>query len=66
MYVPVGLLDTSGGGGRLPSGLGCQLLPWGLSSGGLAGGLLGASHVVRFNERVSDLWKLKLVTVDKG
>ena len=46
LYVPVGLLDSSGGGGGLPSGLGCQLLPWGLSSGGLTGGLLGASHDV--------------------
>ena len=44
--VSVGLLDSSGGGGGLPSGLGCQLLPWGLSSGGLTGGLLGASHDV--------------------
>ena len=44
--VPVGLLDASGGGGTLPSGLGGQLLPGGLASGGLPSGLLGASHVV--------------------
>jgi hypothetical protein len=44
--VPVGLLDTSGGGGALPSGLGGQLLPGGLASGGLPSCLLGASHVV--------------------
>ena len=55
--VPVGLLDSSGGGGGLPSGLGSQLLPWSLSSGGLTGGLLGASHVDWFNESTYDLWK---------
>ena len=42
--VPVGLLDTSGGGGALPGCLGGQLLPGGLASGGLTGGLLGTSH----------------------
>jgi hypothetical protein len=42
--VPVGLLDASGSGGALPSGLGGQLLPGGLASGGLPSGLLGASH----------------------
>ena len=54
--VPVGLLDSSGGGGGLPCGLGSQLLPWGLSSGGLASGLLGASHV-DLSEGISDFWK---------
>ena len=44
--VPVGLLNASGGGGTLPSGLGGQLLPGGLASGGLPSSLLGASHVV--------------------
>ena len=29
-----------------PSGLGGELLPGGLSSGGLTGGLLGASHSI--------------------
>ena len=38
--VTVGLLDTSGGGGRLTSSLGGKLLTGSLSSGGLAGGLL--------------------------
>ena len=42
--VSVGLLDSSGGGGRLPGSLGGQLLPGSLSSGGLTGGLLGTSH----------------------
>ena len=42
--VTMGLLDTSGGGSRLASGLGGQLLAGSLSSGGLAGGLLGTSH----------------------
>jgi len=42
--VTVGLLDTSGGGGRLASSLGGQLLPGGLATSGLASGLLGTSH----------------------
>ena len=42
--VPVGLLDATGGGGGLASGLGGQLLPGGLASGGLASGLLGTGH----------------------
>ena len=42
--VAMGLLDASGGGGRLAGGLGGQLLAGRLASGGLAGGLLGASH----------------------
>jgi len=42
--VTVGLLDSSGGGRRLPGGLGGQLLPGGLASGGLTGGLLGTGH----------------------
>ena len=40
----MGLLDYTGGGGGLPGGLGGQLLPGSLSSGGLTGGLLGTSH----------------------
>ena len=43
--VTVRLLDTSGGGGGLASGLGGQLLPGGLASGRLASGLLGTSHL---------------------
>ena len=42
--VTVGLLDASGGGGGLASGLGGELLAGGLASGGLAGGLLGTGH----------------------
>ncbi len=42
--VTVGLLDASGGGGRLASGLGGELLAGGFASGGLAGGLLGTGH----------------------
>ena len=42
--VSVGLLHSSGGGGRFPGSLGGQLLPGGLSSSGLTGGLLGTSH----------------------
>ena len=43
--VPVGLLDATGGRGGLASGLGGQLLPGGLASSGLTGGLLGTGHV---------------------
>ena len=43
--VPVGLLDASGGGGGLASGLGGQLLARSLSSGRLAGGLLSTGHL---------------------
>ena len=49
--VPVGLLDTTGGGGGLASGLGGQLLPGGLASSGLAGGLLGTGHLVSSSGR---------------
>ena len=42
--VSVGLLHTAGGGCRLPRSLGGQLLARSLSSGGLAGGLLGTCH----------------------
>jgi hypothetical protein len=42
--VPVGLLDTTGGGGTLPCSLGGQLLPGGLATSGLSCCLLGTSH----------------------
>ena len=42
--VSVGLLDSSGGGGGLPGGLGGQLLPGSLSSGGFTSGLLSTGH----------------------
>lgn len=42
--IAVRLLDTSGGGGGLAGGLGSQLLTGSLATGGLTGGLLGASH----------------------
>jgi len=42
--VSVRLLDTSGGWCRLASGLGGELLSWGLATSGLASGLLGTSH----------------------
>ena len=53
--VPVGLLDATGGRGGLASGLGGQLLPGGLASSGLTGGLLGTGHFDRFkwNEEFS-------------
>ena len=42
--ITMGLLDSSGRGCGLASGLGGQLLPGGLASGGLAGGLLSTGH----------------------
>jgi hypothetical protein len=42
--VTVGLLHASGCGCGLASGLGGELLPWGLASSGLTCCLLGASH----------------------
>ena len=42
--VTVGLLDTSGSGGRLTSCLGGELLSWSLSSSGFTCGLLGSGH----------------------
>ena len=43
--VTVRLLDSTGGGGRLTSCLGGELLTRSLSSGGLTSGLLGTGHV---------------------
>ena len=43
--VPVGLLDTSGRGGRLARRLGGELLAGSLASGRFAGCLLGTGHV---------------------
>jgi len=42
--VPVGLLDSACGRSGLAGSLGGELLPGGLSSGGLTCGLLGTSH----------------------
>jgi hypothetical protein len=42
--VSVGLLDSSGSGGRFAGSLGGQLLPGGLASSRLASCLLGTSH----------------------
>jgi hypothetical protein len=42
--VAVRLLDATGRGRRLAGSLGSELLTRGLATGGLAGGLLGASH----------------------
>jgi hypothetical protein len=42
--VSVGLLDTTGRGGRLAGSLGSKLLTRSLSSSGLTGGLLGTGH----------------------
>merc|ERR1740122_831715 len=43
--VPVRLLDSSGGGGRLPGSLGGELLPGSFTSGRLTSGLLSTSHL---------------------
>ena len=42
--VSMGLLDSSGGGGRFSGSLGCQLLSGSFSSSRLSGGLLGSGH----------------------
>ena len=42
--VPMRLLHSAGGGGGLPGGLGGQLLPGSLSSGGFTSGLLSTGH----------------------
>ena len=42
--VAMGFLDTSCGRCTLASGFGGQLFPWGLSSSGFPGSLLGTSH----------------------
>jgi len=44
--VAMGLLDSSGGRGRLAGSLGGELLAGGLASSGLAGGLLSTSHLL--------------------
>ena len=47
--VTMGLLDSAGGRGGLPGGLGGQLLAGSLSSGGFTSGLLGTGHCERSN-----------------
>ena len=42
--ITMGLLDTSGSGGRLAGSLGGKLLPGGLATSGLASCLLGTGH----------------------
>jgi len=44
--VSVGLLDTSGGGGRFAGSLGCKLLTRSLATSGLTGSLLSTSHCI--------------------
>jgi len=44
--VTVRLLDASGGGGGLASGLGGELLAGSFASGGFACGLLGTCHFI--------------------
>ena len=48
--ITMGLLDTSGGRDSLTSGLGGEILTGGFASGGLTGGLFGASHGERCND----------------
>ena len=53
--VAVRLLDATGGGCRLASGLRGQLLARRLSAGGLAGSLFGTSHFESLELRVANL-----------
>ena len=50
--VTVGLLDTSGGWGRLTSCLGGELLTRSLSSSGFTSGLLGSGHDYDFSKTI--------------
>ena len=53
--VPVRLLNSSGGRCALASGLGGQLLPWGLATSGLSSCLLCSCHldsIVGYNDSV--------------
>ena len=43
--IPMGFLDSAGGGGALAGSLGSQLFAGGFASGGFTGGLLGTGHV---------------------
>ena len=63
--VPVGLLDSAGGGSGLAGSLGGKLLPGGLASGGFTGGLLGTGHfdlsvdaiqMMKFSQRLELLY----------
>lgn len=63
--VAVRLLDTAGRRSALAGSLGSELLTRSLATGGLAGGLLGASHcVVDWRELSRDDQKLMFVVVD--
>jgi len=62
---PVRLLDSSGGGCGLTSGLSGQLLPRSLASGGFAGCLLGAGHDCFGSQQVNMLSAEKALTYRK-
>ena len=50
--IPVGFLDSAGGGGALTGSLGSQLFTGGFASSGFTGGLLGTGHVDTMNVRI--------------
>ena len=54
--VPVGLLDSTGGRGRLSCSLGSKLLPWGLATSWFSCCLLGTSHCERSDDTDLGTW----------
>ena len=61
--ITMGLLDSTSGWSGLPGGLGGQLLPRGLASGGLTSGLLGTSHFVKRCQRFFEISSICLFTM---
>ena len=59
--VPVRLLDTTGRGGGLASGLGGELLTGGLASGGLAGSLLSGASSATLSTTEGPISKIRCV-----
>ena len=59
--IPMGFLDSTGGGGALTGSLGGQLFTGSLSSGRLTGGLLGTGHGLdlTFKSRMSPSGQLR-------
>ena len=57
--VPVGLLHSTGSGGRFASSLGCKLLARSLSSSRFTGGLLGTGHLDDFEQELRLVHRMK-------
>ena len=57
--VPVGLLHSTGSGGRFASSLGCKLLARSLSSSRFTGGLLGTGHLDDYEQELRLVHRVK-------